>query len=180
MSDPDTSKSVFELVGQGPDAWLMEARLLKRTADLVCQELRKVFIAFPEGFTAHRRPPFEDIALFKNYMLLSGLALENLTKGIIVGRKPTVVTPETFNLKTHNLLTLAQQVVQPFSSDELDLLKRLTAFVVWAGRYPIPTQAAENAHPPFARTDPELIDQLFDQFVTILKRENPTSTIEFV
>jgi hypothetical protein len=140
----------------------------------------KVFTSFPDGFTAHRRPPFEDIALFKSYMLLSGLALENLTKGIIVGRKPGVVTPDTFNLKEHNLLKLAQQVARPFSKNERDILDRLTAFVMWAGRYPIPLRATDNDHPLFKRTDPELIDHLFIKFATILDREHPTSTFKFV
>jgi len=79
----------------------MEATLLKRAADLVRPVLTKVFTAFPDGFTAHRRPPFEDIALSGSYMLLSGLALENLTKGILVGRDPGLVTPERFMLKDH-------------------------------------------------------------------------------
>jgi hypothetical protein len=179
MFDPE-DKSVYEVTGQAPDAWLMEATFLKRAADLVRLELTKVFTAFPDGFTAHRRPPFEDIALFNPYMLLSGLAFENLTKGIIVGRNPGVVTPEKFKLKDHNLRKLAKQVTPTLSKNELDLLDRLTAFVEWAGRYPIHLYAAKNVQPSFARTDPELIDHLFDKFVAILKREHPTSMIKFV
>jgi hypothetical protein len=175
MSDADYMKSAFEMVGQAPSAWLMEATLLKRAADLVRQELTKIFAVSPHG-----RPRYEDSAFCKSYMLLAGLALENLAKGILVGRNPAVVTPDTFNLKGHNLLQLAQQAVSTLSNNELDILSRLTAFVMWAGRYPIHLRAAENVHPPFALTDPELIDHLFVEFVAILKRENPTSTIKFV
>src|SRR5262245_34905915 len=121
MSNPDTSKSVFELTGQAPDAWLMEATVLKKAADLVRTELTKVFTAFPHGFTTHRRPPFEDMALCGPYMLLSGLALENLIKGIIVGRNPRVVTATTFALKNHTLRDLAQQVTPTLSENELDI-----------------------------------------------------------
>jgi hypothetical protein len=180
MFDPE-DKSAYELTGQEPHAWLMEATQLKRAADLVRQELMKVFAAFPQGFTAHSRPPFEDISLFKSYMLLSGLALENLAKGILIGRNSTVVTPETFTLKGHNLLWLARQVAAPLSEHELDLLARLTAFVEWAGRYPIHLRAAENVHPSFVRTDPEHIDRLFAGFVAILKGEHPESrNVKFI
>ena len=40
MSDPNDTKSGFELVGGEPHAWLIEARQLKRAADLVLPELR--------------------------------------------------------------------------------------------------------------------------------------------
>jgi hypothetical protein len=175
MSDPD-NKSTFEIVGQEPHAWLMEATQLKRAADLVGQELAKKLAVSPYG-----RPRYEDIVLFKSYMLLSGLALENLAKGIIVGRNPGVVTPDTFNLKGHNLLQLAQQAALPFSDAERDILDRLTAFVVWAGKYPIHLQATKNVHPPFMHTDLELIDRLFVKFGAILEGEHPTSTnVKFV
>jgi hypothetical protein len=174
MSDPD-NKSVFEILGQEPHSWLMEATLLKRAADLVRQELTKMFAAFPHG-----SPPYEDIALCKSYMLLSGLALENLAKGIIVGRNPGVVTPDTFNLKGHNLLQLSHQAALPLSDNERKLLDRLTDFIEWAGRYPIHLKAAKNIPQSFGPTDFEPIDHLFAQFVAILEQDNPTSTIDFV
>jgi hypothetical protein len=176
MSDSDDTKSDFEIVGQEPHAWLMEATQLKRAADLVRQELTKIFAVSPQG-----RPRYEDAVLFNSYMLLAGLALENLAKGILVGRNSGVVTPDMFNLKGHNLQQLAQQAVPTLSKTELDILSRLTAFVTWAGRYPIHLQAAKNIHPSFTPTrDPGLVDHLFAKFVAILERENPTSTVGFV
>jgi hypothetical protein len=144
MSDPNDTKSGFELVGGEPHAWLIEAKQLKRAADLVLPELREIFSVSPQG-----RPRFEDAKLFNSYMLLAGLALENLAKGILVKRNPGVVTQDKFILKGHDLQQLAQQVLSTLSKNELDILNRLTEFVTWAGRYPINLYAAKNVHPGF-------------------------------
>lgn len=39
--------------------------------------------------------------------------------------------------KSHNLIQLAREV-RELTEDEQDLLERLTIFVTWAGRYPMP------------------------------------------
>ena len=62
---------------------------------------------------------------------------------------------------------------------EMDLIERLAVFVVWAGKYPIHIRANETNHPTFKTTDPELIDKVFEQFVAILKAENPQQTVGF-
>jgi hypothetical protein len=79
MSDPNDTKSTFEILGGEPHAWLTEARQLKRAADLVRPELKEIFAVPRNG-----RPRFEDAKLCNSYMLLAGLALENLAKGILV------------------------------------------------------------------------------------------------
>lgn len=118
-------------------------------------------------------------------MLLSGLAFENLTKGILIGRKPGAVTATKFNVEQlagkggHNLATLAQQVKPALSSSQLDVVRRLTDFVIWAGRYPIAMRSTKTSHPSFISTDPALIDELFDELVEVLRRENPTPTFGF-
>jgi hypothetical protein len=67
VPDPEETKGPFEIVAQSPHSWLMAATQLKRAADLVRQELRKVLAVYPDG-----RARYEDLALFKSYMLLSG------------------------------------------------------------------------------------------------------------
>jgi hypothetical protein len=79
MSNPNDTKNSFELIGGEPHAWLIEARQLKRAADLVLPELREIFSVSPHG-----RPRYEDVKLKNSYMLLAGLALENLAKGILL------------------------------------------------------------------------------------------------
>jgi hypothetical protein len=119
-------------------------------------------------------------------MLLAGLALENLTKGILIGRNPSIVSSVNLDLKLlvntkggHDLSKLAQQAAPNLSPNEMDLVERLVVFVVWAGKYPIHIRANETKHPTFKTTDPELIDKVFEKFIAILEAENPQSTVGF-
>jgi hypothetical protein len=170
MSDQNDTKSAFEIFGGEPHTWLVTARQLKRAADLIPPALKNIFAGSP-----YERPRFEDAKLCNSYMLLAGLALENLAKGILVGRNPRVVTRETFTLKGHNLHQLAQQAMPTLSKPELNILYRLSEFVKWAGRYPIHLYAAENIHPSYIpSTDPDLVNHLFTKFVALLEQENPT------
>ncbi len=182
VSDSDDTKSTFEIIARSPHAWLMAAKQLKRAADLIRQELTKVLAVYPR-----RRAHYEDLARFKSYRLLSGLAIENLVKGILGGRNPGVVSPDKFDLSRiacskggHDLLKLAQQAAPTLSDDERDILARLATFVIWAGKYPIHLRSTETVHPSFVSTDPELVDKLFTKFVAILEQENPTPDVGFV
>src|SRR5215211_6633807 len=166
MFDAEDAKSSFESIGQSPHVWLSSATQLKRAADLVREELKKILSVYPRG-----RVHYEDLVLFNSYMLLAGLALENLTKGILIGRNPNIVSPLNLNLKLlgnskggHDLSKLAQQAATNLSQIEMDLIDRLVAFVVWAGKYPIHLRANETNHPSFKTTDPELIDKVFEKF----------------
>lgn len=89
----------------------------------------------------------DEFRLASPFLLLCGLALENLLKALIVkqmfGRQdgqpdtdaPTVL-PQY--LKTHNLCELADRASFSTSDRERRTLTRLTHYVEWAGRYPIP------------------------------------------
>ena len=74
--------------------------------------------------------------------LLFGYALENLFKGIIVANDPTLISDAKLSseLKSHDLSFLAEKAVVTLSNAERKNCDRLTAIVVWAGRYPAPTQ----------------------------------------
>jgi len=170
-------KTAFQIVGGEPHSWFMAARQLKKSADLIGNALKEVCSAYPDD-----RAPYEQLAVFKGYMLLAGLAMENLLKGILAGRDQKIVTPTALNkrFKTHRLCSLALQVLQDLTEHDQDLLKRLTDFVSWAGRYPIALREHENVHPAFVTTDPERIDRLFDRFATILQQENPASSVQYL
>ena len=118
-------------------------------------------------------------------MLLAGLSLESLTKGIFIGRHPEVVGPDSFDLKRvvpgkggHDLSHLLKQVYTP-SQDELDLIERLSESVVWAGKYPIHRKAKDSIFPSFVTSDFDGVNSLFQRLVSVLHTENPESTIGF-
>jgi hypothetical protein len=72
--------------------------------------------------------------------LLYGLAFENIIKAIIVKSEGVVIEQGKIKnwLQTHNLVNLATRAGIILTVAQRDLLTRLTAFVGWSGRYPIP------------------------------------------
>jgi hypothetical protein len=113
-------------------------------------------------------------------MLLDGLSLENLIKGILIGRNPSVVNSNSLDIKLlskskggHDLSKLMQKASIELSLEEFDVVERLTKFVVWAGKYPIHFKADQNNQPSFITNDPETIDRIFEKLVVLLNKENP-------
>ena len=146
------------------------------SADLIEVELQDMMarIRFEQGLNE----PF--LALLKSFMLLTGTAIENLIKGILVGRNPSIVSREVIELlrrKGHGISEGAKKVIS-VSNSEYELLRRLEEYLVWAGRYPMPLTSAVflNSQTPenlrsFSWADFELIDKLFDRLAEILDNE---------
>lgn len=173
----ETDKSDFEIIGQSPHLWLSSAKHLKKAADIICDELVKTLASYSSSST---RIPYDEIVLFKSYMLLAGLSLENLAKGILIGRNPNIVNSNELDRKLlgkskggHDLVaTLMQKISLELLPSEIDVVSRLTKFVVWAGKYPIHFKADQNTQPSFTTNDPAIINSLFEKLATILKEEN--------
>lgn len=74
------------------------------------------------------------------YMLLVGLAIENLVKGIYVARNPTACSSDHLpgELTKHKTIEFFERLNLSISQAEGQLLERIETFVLWAGRYPIP------------------------------------------
>src|SRR5439155_14770477 len=79
-------------------------------------------------------------------------AIENALKAVRVKQEKSGVTTNTPGrvhlsslVKTHDLRGLAGDAGIPLSTADADLLDRLTAFLVWAGRYPVAATAEGQA-----------------------------------
>ena len=133
----------FEFDGLIPERWISQARRLSASADLL-------FNAYLKDL--HRFGKVRKVSSLKNLehampaTLLYGLALENLLKAILVHNDPS----RTSNGRLaewpgggHDLSVLAREAEVALDSVETDLLKRLSQFIKWAGRYPIPKKAIE-------------------------------------
>jgi hypothetical protein len=140
-----------------PDLWLGTAEMLLRAAD-------QMPVASLDGMAAHRKWLLDrerafagsfithlvlpSLGLFPARMMLLGLALENLAKGLIVAANPSAVRPNgdtvEFPWGRRHLSTelLRQAGHQPTPEDE-ELLEILAEFVLWAGRFPAPLRAPE-------------------------------------
>ncbi|MGE0734388.1 MAG: hypothetical protein AB7P50_06500 [Alphaproteobacteria bacterium] len=134
----------YEAVGQSSAQWVIVADWLKRSADLLnCKWLegQQAFMSadfnddvLPEVFEKSKNLPRTSYMLF-------AFAIENLLKARIVKEASCLVSQEQLDksLRIHNLLKLAERANVTLSPREEEIMRKLTNFGVWAGRYPIPT-----------------------------------------
>ena len=165
----------FQRVNEDSSNWAQQAKRLMAAADTLRwtlfqsqnePALVQIMIDIPISGTQYNG------ALVGAYLLLSGLALENLCKAVLVAAAPSEVTemnkpsdPRKLSktLRTHILKRLMDDAMKiaaklarvdlpcrsPLNDDEKRLIERLTAFAEW-GRYIAPTnhlqweQAASN------------------------------------
>lgn len=72
--------------------------------------------------------------------MVFGFALENLAKGIIVCRDPTVVGKKRLSKwhgNGHDLVALFERAAISVSDEEQQVLLRTTRITEWKGRYPV-------------------------------------------
>ena len=149
--------------------WFYKAEGLLHAAALLKSEVQRFYDCL-------QRPPDEvdieeikDDRLVEVYFMLVGCAFENLLKGIHIQRlkatpiRGTRLPPE---IKTHNVLCLAQKLGMKLSRREEDLLERLEVVVVWRGRYPVPTTHSQIV--PFGKKPDDL--RITESLLAKLKR----------
>jgi hypothetical protein len=174
----DEAEELFEIVCKDAQTWLAQANQLKMSADVIEVELRDKMARFQFEHGLNEQL----LAYLKSFMLLTGMAIENLIKGILVGRDSSLVNRELINKKLlpkggHGISEGAKRVIS-VSNSEHDLLRRLEEYLIWAGRYPMPlksevflkSQTPENLR-SFSWADFELIDKFFDRLAEILDNE---------
>ena len=132
-----------------PTSWLMRARTLRQAAEDLWN-----------AGNAHDREPGSELGA-KNLttwtspgfvrpetggstsevcFMIFGFALENLAKGIIVCRDPTVVGKRrlsNWHGNGHDLVALFDRAAIPISEEERQALDRTTRITEWKGRYPV-------------------------------------------
>ncbi len=159
----------FEQIARSPYTWRQSALQLKRAAELIDAELAVIIEE-----SRYSRPRYEDLKIFNSYMLLAGLALESLAKGIWIGRNPTVVVDGKLSIKSmaglggHGITGLIRKI-GILDEIETKLCDRLQRFVQWAGKYPISTTYQES--PAYVTSDPKLFNSLFNRLHNILLSE---------
>lgn len=92
------------------------------------------------------------------YFLLMGFAAENYLKGLLVAHHPNLIRQKAYKGKSHllkelgghNLVRVATKAKFEMSSEEKELLVRLTTNIEWLGRYPFAlTGDGQMAFPTF-------------------------------
>lgn len=152
----------FECSVKWPLNWKFKAHIL-----LIAIE--KIFAAYDEAckhefeelIGQHEsEDDFIDTNLLPVCLLLEGLAVENLLKGIIYSRDPDLVIESKKNLELadnfihHKLCDLYVSAelarnIKGIDPETKEILRVLEQFVVWRGRYPVPLnlQELKNAKP---------------------------------
>lgn len=173
-------EETFALVGADPGAWLEQGRGMKIAAQPILQGFLGILNEPPS------RPGvrLQKLAHVNAYMLLMGLAFENVLKAIAVkSGRLTVKSELTFRRPEpgksgHSLTGLARilDLDPKLTTTEHEYLQRLEEFLWWAGRYPIPKKPGSYAEShatsrlSFKTTDPGLGEKLFDKLASLIEQ----------
>ena len=127
-----------EKAGLDPDNWRNAGNRLLKGARLAWQPLS-------ESFRAKGRELEDKSDYFAPFFLLAGLAVENYLKARLLenhiagGSKPADLRQVMSIVRqTHNLVDLADRAGLVTKGVQRELLERLTEFVEWSSRYPVP------------------------------------------
>ena len=178
MSEEEKNKELFELINKDAQSWLAQAKQHKMSADVILSKLEDALKNIP---TSQEGTQEKMLAFVHSYMLLIGIAFENLIKGILIGRDPTLVKDQKnrsgiLERGGHGITKKASKIIST-SSNESNLLQRIEEYLFWAGRYPLPIKfgtynnSEEKKLRSYCNNDPKLIDALFDKLTQILEQE---------
>lgn len=163
--------------------WLHSAAHLRRSADLLQPAIDDAVAAFQSGEDR------DEMFIAYPCLMLRGMALENVYKGILVAREPSAVKPDKLDLTgwkggehPHDLLHLTTLVGLHLSAVEQDFLLRAGEAVYWHGRYPIPKRSVQlekkgllrgghNSRRSFTTSDPDIFRQLYEAGAVLLEAE---------
>ena len=167
----------FKVKGNNAVFWLLAAQRLKRSGDLVFDAYADDLEKLVKGVSHDELQNLHNLEIVGCAMLLYGLSIENVAKGLIAKANPPAVVNgklRKWSGSGHNQKELLKEAGVTLSPQEEDLVTRLTAFVEWAGRYPIPKDVENMCVPqrnidpstpwvplPFSTNEREVYDKLF-------------------
>ena len=168
MTKKQKAGELFEIIGSDAYSWLGQAKRMKMVADTILPLLQAELLIPPAvpGTQQSR------LAYLDSYMLLTGLAFENLIKGILIGRNPALVNGDRIESgilgrKGHGIAEGAKSIIG-LTPQELQLLGRIEEYLFWAGRYPLPLKSGIFVNSEvqelrsYRSTDPASVNKLFD------------------
>lgn len=169
----DELEAQYELVGGSPKQWLEKSHGFMHCANILMEKLVGMMDVPPHS----RR--VETLGLVDSILLLLGLAFENLIKGVYIAKHPSLVNRDGLDRSMwkadsgHGITEYADSLVK-LEPDEKNLLIRLQEYVVWAGRYPIPTKSGrygdskDSGKHRLSTSDFETSNRLFNKLVSQL------------
>lgn len=155
-------KDRFFLAGhESPGSWLLQALRLRAAANRIDE----------------RTTPVRDdeplVSFLGEYHMLLGLAFENLLKGYITllrlesGMSPAL-PKECFVHKLEILAARPECSALHLSEEEIEALARLSPYIEWAGRYPLPKRSSEMISIYSGSRERTIEQALWDRLVPLL------------
>lgn len=159
--DPELKERYFLAGQESPGSWLMQALSLRAAAGRL------------DWMTL---PPHDDeptVSFLAEYHMLLGLAFENLLKSFIslVRLEAGLSPPLPRECHVHSLEDLATRpecIELSISADDIKALTRLSPYIEWAGRYPVPKKSSEMIATASSSREREAEHQLWERLVPLL------------
>jgi len=150
----------YELGAKLPISWKGVSDNLKHAADILFDhyhDANKRIIQRMLNKSAHDKKhgprtlegkeleDHRDSQMIGVYFLLIGYAIESLLKGNLLVQHPEYFNPDEkmTAIKTHKLTELCERCNISLMEEEIVLLNKLTRYVEWQSKYPIPLESDE-------------------------------------
>lgn len=144
LSIPNDWQERYDQIGKSYISWFIRAQSLKSSADIIWQEIKQTLYN-ERGFLHHHNTVEDQIESV--YLMLIGMSVENALKALYVIYNPELIGNGEMKRKWkdgHDLVKLAELSGYICNEANIDLLRNLSAYIKWAGRYPIPQKVSPN------------------------------------
>jgi hypothetical protein len=169
-------EDLFDAQANEPVAWIELASSLRLAARPVFARWKEIRDASPNRDEVR----LEQLGCVRAYMLLIAAAFENMLKAIAVKRGLLIAhggqlnpNGSEFPGSGHALREMASSLQLDLSPTDVDLLRRLGEYYLWASRYPVPKNAQRSASAQrnvllrLISSDVRLSDDLFNRLIRI-------------
>lgn len=150
--------SAYSQIENDPLLWLEQAEGARISAEVIWPHFVEAWSHHPSKAGIREN----QLAFMHSFMLLTALAFESLIKGLAVAKG---IDWRTLREDGGHGISAYVSRVTAVSDAELDLLRRLQEYLVWAGRYVIPMREPRYEDSSHRRRwtsrDPELVTALF-------------------
>ena len=126
----------YEMRESDPLSWLRMAKGFMSSARVIWDELRPLL--GPRGFADDNLDQL--LAYWQSFLLLTAFAFENLYRGLLTSTGRS--WREALAAKGGHALAKHIESVTRLDEDEANLIERLETYLIWAGRYIVPKDAA--------------------------------------
>lgn len=152
----------FETIGNNPDVWIETAEALVYNAEVLKRHRDE---SEAPSATADVDRTFAEL-------LLWGYALEAFYKALFLKQGGALVVGDALDPKVgmgnHDLVKMALKVHYPLDGKQQDALQRLSAILLWGGRYPI-AKTSSTTFVPCYWSQPE-DDSTVEQIIESIRK----------